>query len=75
MERKVLTVLLLIVVLISHEISLSGTEAKTCEVESEKYSGLCLYRDNCVEICQSEGFPYGKCSKIRRRCMCLKPCV
>ena len=49
-------------------------QARTCEVPSEKYKGLCMKRHNCVEICQSEGYSYGRCSKILRCCICLKPC-
>ncbi|PON49559.1 Gamma Purothionin, partial [Parasponia andersonii] len=54
--------------------AMRSAEAKTCEVESGKYKGLCIKRNNCVEICQSDGYAYGKCSKILRRCICLKPC-
>ncbi|PON98804.1 Gamma Purothionin [Trema orientale] len=51
-----------------------SVQARTCEVPSGKYRGLCINRNNCVEVCQSEGYGYGKCSKIRRRCICLNPC-
>lgn len=50
------------------------SEARTCEVESRAYKGLCIDRHNCVLVCQSEGYSYGKCSKVLRRCLCLKPC-
>ncbi|CAL5197290.1 unnamed protein product [Lathyrus oleraceus] len=49
-------------------------EARECESPSQKFKGLCFSDTNCASVCQTEGFPGGKCEGLRHRCFCTKPC-
>ncbi|KAL8241965.1 hypothetical protein R6Q59_012267 [Mikania micrantha] len=49
-------------------------EGRTCESQSHKFKGTCMSDTNCGNVCQSEGFPSGKCRGFRRRCFCTKSC-
>ncbi|KAJ0725247.1 putative knottin, scorpion toxin, defensin, plant, knottin, scorpion toxin-like superfamily [Helianthus annuus] len=49
-------------------------EGRTCESPSHKFKGICLSDTNCSSVCQSEGFPSGKCIGFRRRCFCIRKC-
>uniref|UniRef100_R7W4C2 Defensin J1-2 n=1 Tax=Aegilops tauschii TaxID=37682 RepID=R7W4C2_AEGTA len=47
-------------------------QARECETESERF--LCFVSENCAGVCGAEGFTGGKCSGLKRRCMCTKEC-
>ncbi|KAE9588630.1 putative defensin, plant [Lupinus albus] len=50
-------------------------EANNCKYESNKFHGVCLSDTNCESVCQTEGFPFGKCDGVLpRTCVCKKPC-
>lgn len=49
-------------------------EAAVCEARSQFFKGLCFKSDNCVSICENEGYITGHCKGFRRRCICSKDC-
>ncbi|KAJ7956012.1 Defensin [Quillaja saponaria] len=73
MERKPLGfLLLLLVVLTAHE-TMIQTEAKICNVLSDKYKGLCIGSGGCSSVCKNvEGLLNGNCNF--GRCFCNKNC-
>ncbi|KAG8498720.1 hypothetical protein CXB51_005052 [Gossypium anomalum] len=66
------TFLLLLVLLA--EMGPTTVEGRKCESPSHKFKGMCMNRDNCATVCQTEGYEDGKCEGFRRRCICIKPC-
>ncbi|XP_010319372.2 defensin Ec-AMP-D2-like [Solanum lycopersicum] len=50
------------------------TEARTCESQSHRYKGPCVRKNNCANVCKTEGFSGGHCRGFRRRCFCTKHC-
>nr|XP_010319372.1 defensin Ec-AMP-D2-like [Solanum lycopersicum] len=50
------------------------TEARTCESQSHRYKGPCVRKNNCANVCKTEGFSGGHCRGFRRRCFCAKHC-
>ncbi|KAE9603077.1 putative defensin, plant [Lupinus albus] len=52
-------------------------EARKCKSESQKFLGICQSNTNCASICQSEGFPTGKCHGVVlfKKCLCKKSCL
>ncbi|KAL3331756.1 hypothetical protein AABB24_032394 [Solanum stoloniferum] len=46
-----------------------------CEATSQIFVGLCFTDSSCRKDCLSENFTGGYCSKLRRKCLCTKPCV
>ncbi|XP_076905007.1 defensin SD2 [Bidens hawaiensis] len=67
--------LLVVMVLTANELGAPMmVEARSCESQSHKFKGTCLSGTNCGNVCQSEGFPNGRCRGFRRRCFCTKPC-
>ncbi|CAB4276971.1 hypothetical protein PRUPE_4G131400 [Prunus persica] len=75
MERKLFGLVLILVILLTSQEMVMQSEAKICEVTSKTFIGLCIKDRNCMVRCHSEGYGYGKCSHILRKCRCLKPCV
>ncbi|KAK8935959.1 hypothetical protein KSP39_PZI012926 [Platanthera zijinensis] len=51
-----------------------GDEKRTCESQSHRFRGLCFSRSNCGHVCRTEGFVFGRCRGLRRRCFCTKHC-
>ncbi|EMS53152.1 Defensin-like protein 2 [Triticum urartu] len=49
-------------------------QARECETERERFNGLCFVSANCAGVCGAEGFTGGKCSGLKRSCMCTKEC-
>ncbi|KAM3388359.1 hypothetical protein ACQJBY_010873 [Aegilops geniculata] len=47
-----------------------------CESQSHRYRGACLRESNCAHVCNTEGFPSGKCKfhGFESKCVCTKPC-
>ncbi|KAI5648425.1 hypothetical protein M9H77_34430 [Catharanthus roseus] len=76
MEKKFFCILLLLfIVSISYEGGVvKFGEGKMCGSPSDKFRWLCVDHQKCVAICESEGFEYGKCEGLRRRCICFKAC-
>ncbi|PRQ30386.1 putative defensin, plant [Rosa chinensis] len=74
MDRKFLGLLLFFIILLNSQEMVIRSEAKICEVPSKTFKGLCVKDRNCVVRCHSEGYGNGKCSHVRRQCMCLKIC-
>ncbi|PRQ30387.1 putative oxidoreductase [Rosa chinensis] len=74
MDRKFLGLVLFFVILLTSQETVLQSEAKICEYPSRTFKGLCVKDKNCVVRCRSEGYNYGKCSHVRRRCRCFKPC-
>ncbi|CAL0313420.1 unnamed protein product [Lupinus luteus] len=71
------TIFVLLLLLVSTEMRpRMVAEAKTCNSQSLKFHGKCRSNTNCASICQSEGFPGGKCKGVIlfRKCICKKPC-
>ncbi|CAN6171528.1 unnamed protein product [Urochloa humidicola] len=48
--------------------------ARECQSPSNKYKGPCVHDLNCANVCQTEGFPSGKCLGLRSRCICIRQC-
>ncbi|TVU07333.1 hypothetical protein EJB05_47383 [Eragrostis curvula] len=63
-------ILLLIVV----ATDVAPVQARECEMDSSKFSGLCISAENCANVCRTEGFLDGRCSHFKRRCVCQKTC-
>ncbi|KAK6802300.1 hypothetical protein RDI58_000080 [Solanum bulbocastanum] len=40
----------------------------------QEFKGLCIRSSNCASICNTEGFPDGKCEGLRRCCFCKRSC-
>nr|XP_018630125.1 defensin Ec-AMP-D2-like isoform X1 [Nicotiana tomentosiformis] len=76
MMRLLSTVfLLLMVVFATEEMGpVMVAEARNCESQSERFKGVCVSNRNCASVCNTEGFPDGKCKGLRRRCFCLRNC-
>ncbi|KAK1297262.1 hypothetical protein QJS10_CPB15g00139 [Acorus calamus] len=70
----VLAVLLLLLISPGEIMGPTAAEARTCESASHRFKGTCIRPSNCAAICNTEGFPGGKCQGVRRRCFCVKPC-
>ncbi|XP_055819090.1 defensin Ec-AMP-D2-like [Solanum dulcamara] len=70
--RLFATMLLLLMVLFATE--MEPAEARTCQSLSHRFKGLCVRSSNCASICNTEGFPDGKCQGLRRRCFCSRHC-
>ncbi|XP_059286933.1 defensin-like protein P322 [Lycium ferocissimum] len=68
------TVLLLAMLVMAIEMgSTQIAEARTCQSPSRLYKGECL-SENCLVVCESEGFTDGDCRGLHYRCICTKPC-
>ncbi|OVA16050.1 Knottin [Macleaya cordata] len=67
-------VLMLLLLTTTEEMGPKMEEARICESASHRFKGLCVRKSNCAAVCQTEGFPDGKCQGVRRRCMCTRPC-
>uniref|UniRef100_A0A0E0DB30 Knottins-like domain-containing protein n=1 Tax=Oryza meridionalis TaxID=40149 RepID=A0A0E0DB30_9ORYZ len=65
-----IVVLLLLVI----ATEMAPAQARECETESSKFSGMCMIQANCDHICKTEGFMGGDCRGFRRRCMCRTQC-
>ncbi|KAL2921601.1 Defensin-like protein [Bienertia sinuspersici] len=65
---------LLLVMLLFAATGPKVAEARTCETKSHRFKGLCVRKNNCAAICQTEGFWGGHCRGFRRRCFCIKRC-
>ncbi|CDP10468.1 unnamed protein product [Coffea canephora] len=73
--RLFATAFLLLMLFMSTEMDpVRVAEARTCESLSHRFKGTCVRGSNCAAVCQTEGFPGGQCSGLRRRCFCSKPC-
>ncbi|KAK4337592.1 hypothetical protein RND71_042079 [Anisodus tanguticus] len=46
-----------------------------CKSPSTTFPGLCFIDSSCRKACIKEKFTDGHCSKLRRKCLCTKPCV
>ncbi|KAL2935949.1 hypothetical protein RDABS01_019067 [Bienertia sinuspersici] len=66
---------LVLLLVLTAEVGPRVAEARSCETASQKFKGICTSNRNCDNVCQSEGFPDGKCEGLRRRCLCSKPCA
>nr|XP_027103400.1 defensin NsD7-like [Coffea arabica] len=78
MESKLLlstTILLLFLLLISNHGLVMEAEAAMCSKPSKLYEGPCIFRDACRFVCNDEGWPDGRCTKIFGKCICYKPCM
>ncbi|XP_062209088.1 defensin Ec-AMP-D2-like [Phragmites australis] len=74
LSRKLFSaVLLVLLLLVVTEVG-PVAEARTCESKSHKFKGPCVRRDNCANVCKTEGFPGGRCRGFRRRCFCTTHC-
>ncbi|XP_009614667.1 defensin-like protein [Nicotiana tomentosiformis] len=75
MMRLLSTVFLLLMVVFATEMGpVMVAEARNCESQSERFKGVCVSNRNCASVCNTEGFPDGKCKGLRRRCFCLRNC-
>ncbi|QCD84914.1 Gamma Purothionin [Vigna unguiculata] len=75
MERKtILGFMLLLVLIFASDVAVKKTEARECETPSKTFRGLCISDRNCEAVCNTEGFPNGKCEGLRQRCMCIRNC-
>ncbi|EER95579.1 defensin Ec-AMP-D2 isoform X2 [Sorghum bicolor] len=76
LSRKLFTaVVLVMLLLVATEIgAVAVAEARTCQSQSHRFRGPCVRRENCANVCRTEGFPDGKCRGFRRRCFCLTHC-
>ncbi|XP_048496591.1 defensin Ec-AMP-D2-like [Beta vulgaris subsp. vulgaris] len=57
------------------EVGTKVVEARICESPSYRFRGICVSRNNCANVCKTEGFPGGRCRGFRRRCFCYKHCA
>ncbi|KAL8461852.1 hypothetical protein ACS0TY_033080 [Phlomoides rotata] len=48
------------------------SEAAICGAPSRFFTGLCFSSKNCSEICEKDGFLFGKCKMLK--CICKKDC-
>ncbi|KAM3372901.1 hypothetical protein ACQJBY_013909 [Aegilops geniculata] len=68
-------VLLLLLLVVAMEVApAQAEEARVCETDSTRFKGICMVGTNCANICLTEGFTSGKCSGLKRKCICTKPC-
>ncbi|KAL6196825.1 hypothetical protein ACLB2K_032438 [Fragaria x ananassa] len=74
MERKYFGFALFLIILLTSQEMVIQSEARVCEVPSKTFTGLCFRDTHCIVRCHSEGYGYGKCSHVLRRCRCLKAC-
>ncbi|WVZ55322.1 hypothetical protein U9M48_005995 [Paspalum notatum var. saurae] len=77
LSRKLLSAALLaLLLLVATEVGgpVAVAEARTCQSQSHRFRGPCVRRENCANVCRTEGFPDGKCRGFRRRCFCLTHC-
>jgi hypothetical protein len=51
-------------------------EARDCVSQSFKFKGVCLSKNNCVNVCRAENFSDGECRSdgIELKCYCKKIC-
>ncbi|CAL0313413.1 unnamed protein product [Lupinus luteus] len=71
------TIFVLLLLLVSIEMRpRMVAEARTCNYQSQKHHGSCRSNTHCADICETEGFPEGKCQGIAlfEKCICKKPC-
>ncbi|KAF2932896.1 hypothetical protein DAI22_04g034900 [Oryza sativa Japonica Group] len=61
-----IAVLLLLVI----NTEMAPAQARECETESSKFSGMCMIQANCDHICMGGD----DCRGFRRRCMCRTQC-
>ncbi|PKA48227.1 Defensin J1-2 [Apostasia shenzhenica] len=47
---------------------------RICQLRSHRFRGFCFSRNNCGNVCRTEGFQFGHCRGLRRRCYCTKHC-
>nr|ACV84383.1 defensin precursor [Triticum turgidum subsp. durum] len=80
-RRMVASVLLVLLLLVATEMgTMRVAEARHghrhCESQSHRYRGACWRDDNCEHVCNTEGFPWGKCKfhDFERKCFCKRPC-
>ncbi|KAL6198808.1 hypothetical protein ACLB2K_028596 [Fragaria x ananassa] len=74
MEKKFFGVALFFIILLTSQEMVMHCEAAICKVPSKTFKGMCFSQKNCIVRCHSEGYGWGECSHLRRRCMCYKPC-
>ncbi|RXH98587.1 hypothetical protein DVH24_010912 [Malus domestica] len=74
MERNFGLVLFFMIILITSREMVMHSEAKICSEPSKTFKGICIIQRNCMVRRHSEGYGYGKCSHVLRRCMFYKPC-
>ncbi|KAF6174649.1 hypothetical protein GIB67_006301 [Kingdonia uniflora] len=73
--RQISTLLVVLLLLTATEMGpIRVVEARTCESASQRFNGPCVRASNCASVCNSEGFPSGRCRGFRRRCFCVKNC-
>ncbi|KAF6174648.1 hypothetical protein GIB67_006300 [Kingdonia uniflora] len=73
--RLLSSLLVLVLLLLATEMGpIRVVEARTCESASQRFKGPCVRPSNCASVCNTEGFPTGKCRGLRRRCFCVKRC-
>ncbi|CAL5214670.1 unnamed protein product [Lathyrus oleraceus] len=71
MERKTLSFLFMLFLLLAADVTVKIAEARGCKVKSTKFRGPCSFDKNCATVCRGEGYRDGDCHGLRRRCMCL----
>ncbi|XP_059286932.1 defensin-like protein P322 [Lycium ferocissimum] len=72
--RYFATVVLLAMLVMATEMgSMQIAEARTCQSPSRHFKGECL-SENCLDVCEAEGFTDGECLGPHFRCICSKPC-
>ncbi|KAK7318372.1 hypothetical protein RJT34_03071 [Clitoria ternatea] len=76
MERKAVGVLflLLLVLAADNDVGVKKAEGRDCMSQSHAFKGKCFSDTNCAHVCQTEGFPTGKCKGFRQRCFCSRIC-
>ncbi|CAL5076240.1 unnamed protein product [Urochloa decumbens] len=76
LSPKLVPAILLLLLLGSTEMQgpMRVVVARDCQSPSHRYKGPCVRDSNCASVCQTEGFPNGKCLGFRSRCICIKAC-
>ncbi|XP_042488298.1 defensin Tk-AMP-D1.1-like [Macadamia integrifolia] len=73
-SRSLWSLLFVMLVLFASEEMMVQVNGTYCGGRSKTFKGLCLSNENCANVCRTEGFTGGLCTKIFRHCHCEAPC-
>ncbi|KAJ7982072.1 Defensin-like protein [Quillaja saponaria] len=78
MATKIVSLVIFLVILsiVEEMVMVVQVGAVPCKARSSRFRGSCSSKRNCINICQSEGFEYGRCTRrfFRSHCMCYQEC-
>ncbi|KAI3446737.1 hypothetical protein Pfo_003402 [Paulownia fortunei] len=74
MDKRTFGLLVLLFLLFAEELVIYSEATRMCKSRSREHKGRRCYNRNCNLICLHEGFVYGRCSPLYRKCYCYKPC-